>query len=162
MKLLVTFLAFWCGLNVNISANILTATVASIVDGNTVEIDSPENGRQKVVLFGVDCPELDQEYGIEAKVLLEKLILNRTVTVNFRGKDRWGNYLATVLVDDDDIRISLLKAGLAWTDEKKPDPDLEPYRVWAQKKGKGLWKDAAPVPPWTFRRQQSMTQPKSS
>jgi micrococcal nuclease len=145
-----------------VGANEITARVVSVIDGNTLEIQSSENGLQRLVLEGIDCPELEQEFGIEAKAFLEKLVLRKQVQVSFRGKDRTGNYIAVVLVDDDDLRIELLKGGFAWTMEKNPSSDLESYRYWAQQKERGLWKTKNPTPPWTFRRQQSMLQPKSS
>ena len=73
-----------------------------------------------------------------------------------------GATLGVVLADDDDPRVKLLKEGLAWTAEKNPSEDLEPLRQWAEQKGKGLWKEENPTPPWTYRRQQSMMKPKSS
>jgi micrococcal nuclease len=39
---------------------------------------------------------------------------------------------------------------------------FELIRVKAQEKGKGLWKETDPTPPWTYRRQQTMTQFKTS
>lgn len=140
----------------------LVATVVSVMDGNTLEIESDRNGRQRVVFAGIDCPELDQEFGKQAREYLEKLVLRKKVTVQFKGKDRLGNYLAVVMINDDDLRVQLLKEGLAWTAEKNPSEELEPYRSWAQQKGRGLWKQSNPTPPWVFRRQQSMMQPKSS
>lgn len=141
----------------------ITGKVVSVIDGNTVEVRADNNEVHKVFLKEIDCPELTQEFGENAKKYLEKIILNKKVTVSFQGKDRWGNHLAVVLIDGDtDPRIALLKEGLAWTSEKNPNPDLEPYRSTAQEKGKGLWKQENPTPPWTYRRQQTMVQPKSS
>jgi endonuclease YncB( thermonuclease family) len=141
----------------------ITGKVVKVIDGNTLEILQDDKQKVKVLLIGIDSPELQQAYGEKAKQFLERLVLNRKVTATTHGKDRWGNRLAEVLVNgDDDPRVELLKAGLAWTAEKNPNPDLEPYRTWAQQKGKGLWQDTNPTPPWTFRRQQTMVNPKSS
>jgi len=140
----------------------ILARVTAVIDGNTIEIESENNGRQRVLFIGIDCPELDQEFGEYAKKFVEKLLLNKKIKVVFKGKDRVGNHLAIVLINDDDVRIELLKEGLAWTAEKNPAEDLEPYRSWAQQKSRGLWKQSNPTPPWVFRRQQSMSQPKSS
>lgn len=141
----------------------LTGKVTSVIDGNTVEIAGPGKLVQKILLVGIDSPELEQEYGAEAKKFLEKLLLNKDVVVQFKGKDRWGNHLAVVMIKGkNDPRIELLKEGLAWTAEKNPSEDLEPYRTWAEQKGKGLWKQENPVPPWTYRRNQTMLKPKSS
>jgi micrococcal nuclease len=136
--------------------------VIAVVDGNTLEISGPNDEVQKIVLSGIDSPELGQEFGNEAKKFLEKLLLSKDVTLEFTGKDRSGNSLAVVKINGKaDVRIALLKEGLAWTLEKNPEDQLEAYKTWAQRKGKGLWKQQNPVPPWTYRRQQSMLQAKS-
>ena len=140
----------------------MTGKVIAVIDGNTVEVADEDNQKHTIILAGIDCPELGQEFGDKARRFLEKMLLQKKVKVTFQGKDRRGNYLAVVMLDDDDPRVALLKEGLAWTAEKNPNPELEPYRTWAQQKGKGLWKDENPTPPWTYRRQQSMAQPKSS
>ena len=143
-------------------SNEISGKVIAVIDGNTIEIESSENGIQRVVLFGIDSPELDQNFGNAARTFLQKIVFNKKVSVELKGKDRTGNYLGVVLINDDDVRVELLKAGLAWTKEKDPDQSLEGYRKWAQQKGKGLWKDPDATAPWTFRRQQSMSKPKSS
>jgi endonuclease YncB( thermonuclease family) len=146
-----------------IANNSITGKVITVIDGNTMEIQGDDAQAYKVILAGIDCPELTQAFGESAKKHLEKAALNKTVTVNFQGKDRKGNYLAVILVKGDtDLRIDLLKEGLAWTAEKNPDPELENHRARAQEKRKGLWKESNPIPPWAHRREQSMLEAKSS
>jgi len=48
------------------------------------------------------------------------------------------------------------------TAERNPIDELESIKEKAKEKGKGLWKEQDPTPPWIYRRQQSMMQPKSS
>ena len=141
----------------------LNGTVTSVIDGNTIEVTTDAQETHKIILAGIDSPELGQDYGDEAKQFLEKLALKKDVTIELQGKDRKGNSLGVVLVKGKhDIRIELLKEGLAWTAEKDPSPELENHRTSAQEKGKGLWKAPNPTPPWIFRRQQSMMQAKGS
>jgi micrococcal nuclease len=140
----------------------LAGKVITIIDGNTIEVITAANESYKIVFAGIDCPELTQEYGDKAKQFLERTLLNRQVECQLQGKDRWGNYIAVVTTNGEDPRIELLKQGLAWTSERNPHPDLEELRVIARAKGKGLWKEEAPTPPWIFRRQQTMLQAKSS
>lgn len=140
----------------------VTGKVINVIDGNTLEVLSSDNIAYKIVLAGVDCPELTQEFGLQAKKCLEKLLLQKNVVVQLQGKDRKGNHIAVVLKENMDPRINLLKEGLAWTAEKDPLPELEEYCKSAREKGKGLWKEENPTPPWIYRRQQSMMQPKSS
>lgn len=144
-------------------ANGTPGKVTSVADGNTVEVLGADNETYTIVLAGIDSPELTQEYGDKARQYLEKILLNKDVIIHFHGKDRKGNHLAVVLLKGKiDPRVELLKEGLAWTAEKDPLPALEAHRTSAQEKGKGLWREENPTPPWTYRRQQSMMQPKSS
>lgn len=159
------FLCAFAGmlLSPNAYADGVVGKVVAVVDGNTLEISGPNDQIHKIVLSGVDSPELGQEFGSEAKKFLEKLLLSKDVTFQFTGKDRSGSSFAVVKINGKaDVRIALLKEGLAWTSEKNSENQLEAYKTWAQRKGKGLWKQQNPVPPWTYRRQQSMSQAKSS
>jgi endonuclease YncB( thermonuclease family) len=140
----------------------INGKVISVVDGNTIEVETDKNEQYIIVLAGIDSPELTQEYGEKAKKYLQRMVLEETVVIEFHGKDRKGNHMAIVMKKEIDIRIELLKEGLAWTSEKNPHPELEVYRTKAQEKSKGLWKENNPTPPWTYRRQQSMLQAKSS
>jgi len=140
----------------------ITAKVVSVIDGNTLEIVGNDNEKRKILLAGIDSPELTQEYGEKARKFLEKMALEKNVTVEITGKDRTGTPLAIVTIENKDPRHELLKEGLAWTAERNPLPDLEEIRAKAQEKGKGLWKQENPTPPWTYRREQSMLTPKSS
>lgn len=143
--------------------NIAMGKVVSVIDGNTVEVLTDNNETVLVILADIDCPELSQDFGDEAKKFLEKLVLKKEVVVEFRGKDRKGNNLGILLVKGKtDARIALLQQGLAWTAEKNPNPELEIHRTSAQEGGKGLWKFENPTPPWTYRREQSMLEPKGS
>jgi micrococcal nuclease len=162
---------YWCVVMCVLISNIaqandeITGKVTAVLDGNTIEISCfcETSDVRNVSLAGIDSPEIGQEFGEEARKFLEKIILGKDVTAQLQGKDRLGNHLALVKIKGKvDPRIALLKNGLAWTSEDNPAQDLERYRLEAQQKKKGLWKQENPVPPWTFRRQQSMLKPKSS
>lgn len=142
---------------------VMSGKVVTVIDGNTVEVRTEDNETYKIMLHGIDCPELAQNYGDKAKRYLEKLLLDKSVTVEMKGKDRLGTRLAIIIIEGEvDPRFELLNEGLAWTTEVSPNPLLEALREKAQEKGKGLWKENNPTPPWTFRRQQTLTQFKSS
>jgi len=160
-----SFILLWCigVVCVETSANgHISGKVVAVIDGNTIEVLGDDKETYKIVLAGVDSPELTQEYGEKAKKYLEKILLQKEVAVQLQGKDRKGNHVAVVLKGDVDPRIELLKEGLAWTAERDPLPELEIHRVSAEEKNKGLWKDENPTPPWIHRRALSMMQPKSS
>lgn len=138
-----------------VMANDVRGKVVAVIDGNTLKVAGDDNQTHHILLMGVDSPELDQEFGQEAKKCLEKMTLGKHVTVSFKGRDRFGNVMAEILINGKkDPRIQLLKEGLAWTAEKNPLPYLESYRSSAQLKGKGLWKQDNPTPPWIYKREQ--------
>jgi micrococcal nuclease len=140
----------------------IQGTVQAILDGNTIEV-ADHDGVYKVLLHGIDCPEIGQNYADQAKALLTKLLLSKRVTIVLRGKDRLGNRLGVIYVEGfPDPRHELVKEGLAWTSEREPVEELEVLKEQARLHGKGLWKEQHPTPPWVYRRQQTMNQEKSS
>jgi endonuclease YncB( thermonuclease family) len=160
MKAIVFFFLVWT-VTESVGQTTLIGKVINVIDGNTVEVTTVDKP-QRLVFVGIDCPDMGQEYADKAKKFTEKLLLDEQVTYQITGKDRWGNYLAIIMKGDKDPRVELLQEGLAWTSEKNPLPELEEHRVRAFEKGRGLWKDENPTPPWIFRRQQSMMQAKSN
>jgi endonuclease YncB( thermonuclease family) len=163
MKKLLIFVVVMMSGMTGFAGNILNGKVTSVIDGNTFEMIAEDNDTYKIMLYGIDSPELGQEFGEKAKKFLEKMILDKTVNVTIQGKDRWGNRQAVVLIGGTtDPRYDLLEAGLAWTAERDPIQELESVKEKAKIKGKGLWKEQDPTPPWVFRRQQTLTQSKSS
>jgi endonuclease YncB( thermonuclease family) len=136
--------------------------VTAVRAGDILEVTTHDGDLYPIVLKGIDCPELKQEFGPEAKQFAEELVYQRNVVVYIDGKDRFKNYVGVVIVEENvDIRVLLLEEGLAWTTEKGPDADLEALRVQAVSRQKGLWKLDNPTPPWVFRRQQSLLEAKS-
>lgn len=161
-----TLIIFFLSIIVHVNAvagEAITGRVKSVIDGNTLEIEDTNNEIQRVHLAGIDCPELNQEYGDHAKLFLEKLVLKKRVTYTITGKDRWGKQLAIVLINNSvDVRMEILKEGLAWTAEREAQQELEVLKELARESSKGLWKQSNPTPPWVYRRQQTMLQPKES
>jgi endonuclease YncB( thermonuclease family) len=161
MKPILTFLFILA--MVVAEARSLQGKITRVIDGNTLEFLTDDGDRYTILLSGIDCPELTQAFGDEAKICLQKLALNKKASVTLNGKDRAGNSIAEVLIDGKkDPRVQLLKEGLAWTLESNADSTLESYKSASQSKKKGLWKEENPTPPWTHRRQQSMAEAKSS
>jgi micrococcal nuclease len=146
-----------------VTAEVIEGKVMAVWDGNTLEVKADDNETYKLSLAGIDSPELEQPFGEEARTVLEKLVLKKNVKIELSGKDRWGNQLAIVwLKGQVDVRLELLKQGLAWTAERNPLPQLEVIRTEAKQNALGLWAQPEPTPPWIFRRQQTLTQAKGS
>ena len=161
MKSKIMLLVFWTASFSCFSQEELKGKVTKVIDGNTIEITFSNGELYKVLLHGIDCPELGQNFAENAKTFVEKLLLNKNVTVVVRGKDRQGNRMGDISVEGvPDPKRELIRTGLAWTTEQ--NDELESLKEHARVQGLGLWSDENPTPPWIYRRQQSMLQSKSS
>ncbi|MDH5398577.1 MAG: thermonuclease family protein [Cyclobacteriaceae bacterium] len=134
--------------------------VVQVMDGNTLEVETKEGEKFTVMLFGVDAPELGQEFGSEATSYLRKIALNKKVLVVMKGKDRWGSRMAKVsFANGEDVGVRLIREGMAWSRlEGGEEKQLEGISKTARK---GLWVDDDPTPPWIFRRKLTMKEAKS-
>ncbi len=146
----------WNGRN-----DIYQGKVIGIEDGNTIEVETKEEGILKVMLSEADCPEITQAFGEEAKAFTADLVYKKKVIVEMKGKDRWGNKLAVIkLKNGKTLHEELIKNGLAWPPIKSTS-QLTTLAEQAKSKKEGLWSAEDPMEPWVYRRKQTMLQPKS-
>jgi micrococcal nuclease len=89
-------------------------------------------------------------YGQAAIDSLERLVVDRPIRVmlNSTPKDRYGRYIATLYVDNQDLGLKLIKEGLALAYTVYPFPAMSLYlqeQELARAGRKGLWanKDVA-------------------
>lgn len=129
----------------------INALVTRVIDGDTFE--ATWNASQHTIrLEGVDSPEMSQSYGESSKKALERLILNKIVSVSPKGKDHYGRVVATVYYRYLDVGEVLLKEGACWVYPKYNDnPQYPEFESWAKDNRLGLWKEDGPTPPWEFR-----------
>ena len=133
----------------------LEGTVTRISDGDTLTITDKSKKTYKIRLASIDAPEMNQDYGKQAKAFLSKLCFGKTVKATWEKKDRYGRYIATVVLDEKHVTAELLKAGYAWQYLKySNDPDLKAMQKKAKADKKGLWADSKAIPPWEFRKKK--------
>ena len=105
----------------------LKVKVVSVTDGDTVKVIVKKNGKPlKIRLHGLDAPELDQEYGPESKIALEKMVLNKVVYVDILCVDRYGRQVGILhrKTQRNSFNKLLIELGFAY--------DWPKYgRVWA-------------------------------
>jgi len=95
------------GMNI-FSANMYKVLYVS--DGDTVAVKKIENNKEtgnliKVRLYGIDAPELKQDYGYASKEFLMKLIRGKTVRIEGNKNDRYGRLLGTVYYNNENNTI---------------------------------------------------------
>lgn len=95
--------------------------VYEVHDGDTFTINS-----HKIRLFGVDTPEISNQYdnfnptenleyiyAVEAKNFVSKLILNRSVKLQKITTDKYKRIVSKVIINGIDLAEELIKNGLA-------------------------------------------------
>ncbi len=130
------------------------AQVVGVTDGDT--ITAIVDGRQiKVRLNGIDAPEKKQAFGNVSKQALSGLVFGKRVSIVDLGKDRYGRTIGEVFTPDgQQVEVAMVRLGFAWHYVKYAprNTDLAGAELVARKARRGLWSDAAPVPPWEFRK----------
>jgi endonuclease YncB( thermonuclease family) len=135
-------------------ADQIAAKVVSVVDGDTINVSVNGGPKEKVILYGIDCPEKDQEFGDAARQYTDQVCFRKDVSVEVKGKDPSGRIIANVfLADGTSLNQALVTQGLAWWSDKYAPNDimLKQLHAGAKAAHKGLWASPNPVPPWIFR-----------
>ncbi len=132
--------------------NDFSAKVVNVIDGDTIEV--LKNGQSFTVrLAWIDCPEMKQDYGLEAKQFTRKRAFHKIVKVKVINIDFYGRLVGEVILSESkSLNKELLKAGLAWWYQRYSDDEsLGRLERKAKKAKLGLWKRKNPVAPWEFR-----------
>ena len=128
------------------------ARVVTVHEGDRLTIH--HDGRSETIyLKDIDCPELKQPYGKQAKHAIAGYVGSRDVVVRGLTRDKQGRVSAEVLLHDGrNVGHELLKEGLAWWQRSaSSDASLEVLEELARASHKGLWADSNPVPPWKWK-----------
>ena len=125
-----------------------------VADGDTILVRG-ESGEIRLRLYGIDAPELNQNYGATSKKALQKMLSAGTIEYTIIETDQYGRGVALVKTEALDINRQMILEGHAWfytrhcilnfCDEWR---ELEQE---AQKGKKGLWQSNTPTPPWKHR-----------
>ncbi len=127
--------------------------VDRVVDGDSVYL-SRDSFVINVRLVDIDAPEIPQPYGAQSKQDLESLLSSRLVFLDARGLDRYNRVLAVLrLADGQSVNNLMIASGSAWHYLDYSDSQaLSDLEAAARADRRGLWAAAAPIPPWTYRK----------
>lgn len=138
------------------------ATVTNVKDGDTVVVESTSEHTCR--LYGIDAPETPkrgkpgQPYGEESKDNLVRLILGKTVTVEFTGAKTYNREVCRIYRNGADINLQMVRDGYAWAYvEYLKRPHASAFigaEEEARRERLGIWHDYNPTPPWEFRKLQ--------
>ena len=145
---------------------VITCTATAHADdfsGRVVRIHSGDSlsvlveGKQvRVLLDGIDAPDLRQAYGKEARQSLVDLCAGTTAKVAEKKKDARGRIVGAVTCAGLDANNEQVRRGMAWVSAQNvpvgsPLYELESY---ARLRKVGLWREDNPVAPWIWRKKK--------
>jgi micrococcal nuclease len=134
-------------------SNSITGQIVGVHDGDSCTLLTEAKEQYKIRLDGIDAPELGQPQGRQGKATLSDLVMSRQVTVQDKGKDRYGRTLGVVMVNGQNVNLEMVRLGYAWHYLKySKDNALAKAEKEARAGKRGLWADRVPVPPWDWRR----------
>ncbi len=133
--------------------------VARVNDGDTVTVQraAPRRSTVTVRLYGIDAPELAQDFGRQAAHrLAAQLPVGTPVDVDTQYTDPHGRDVAVLKAGNVVINERLIASGSAWVFSRYcKAPFCRQWRA-LEKKARaarlGLWREGKPMPPWTWRR----------
>jgi endonuclease YncB( thermonuclease family) len=138
---------------------LLKGRVVSVADGDSLSIFSGKGVQERVRLYGIDCPELAQNGGEEARAFTRSLVFLEEVRLNVMDTDKYERSVAVVtLADGRILNEELVKNGHAWVYGAFCDTPRCLYWRGLEKQAKaqklGLWRDKKPLPPWIWRKRK--------
>lgn len=141
----------------SVEAETFSGKVVGVKDGDTVVV--LVDRREVVVrVSGIDAPEKKQPFGERSKQAMSDCAFSKQSSVDWNKTDRYGRTIGKITVDGFDCGLHLIEMGLAWHYKtyatEQPENDRAAYalaEVDARSARAGLWADADPKPPWTFR-----------
>ena len=142
-----------------VTAQSMTGRVVEVIDGDTVTVLLQGRNQLRARLAGIDAPEQKQAFGQRAKQHLAGLVFEKSVMVVGHKYDRYHRLVAKLIIEGQDANLDMVATGYAWHYKRyELEQSLEDRLAYgkaeakARAERKGLWTDAAPVPPWDFRR----------
>ncbi|HZW13221.1 MAG TPA: thermonuclease family protein [Noviherbaspirillum sp.] len=145
-------------------AQSLQGWVVGVADGDTITILDANKVQHKIRLAGIDAPEKAQPFGNVSRQHLAQLVFQKTVNLDCGKRDRYNREVCVVYLAGKDINVEQVRAGLAWWYRAyAKEQTAEQRRAYEQAEQeardtrRGLWRDAAPTPPWDWRREKKRT-----
>lgn len=140
----------------------LRGRVVSVADGDTITVLSDEKMQHRIRLAGIDAPELKQAFGKASRQHLALLVAGKPVLVEWHKRDRYGRIVGKVFQNGSDVCLAQVRAGMAWWFKRYAGEQTEEDRkryAGAEQQARvervGLWQEARPIPPWSWRAQKN-------
>ena len=151
-ELLNFFAIFYC--SITLAESIIGK--ATIIDGDTIRI-----GKNKIRLYGIDAPEINQrctinkiiwECGIDSSQALESMISEKEVQCETMDIDRYKRFVAKCFVKNTNLNQYMVQNGWALAYRYYSDDFIKNEEI-AKKNKAGIWQGKF-LDPYLYRKQQ--------
>ena len=154
-KLLVVILMV---MNICLFSETFQGIVTKVYDGDSIHVLVHGAEILKIRFYGIDAPELDQEFGKTSRDFLKIYLLTETVTIENMGLDRYGRTLGIIFFGGECINWKMIDRGFAhvykqYCQEPWEDIWVEAERI-ARLEKKGLWYQDVIIFPWDWRKKK--------
>jgi endonuclease YncB( thermonuclease family) len=144
------------------SAAELRGTVVGVTDGDTITVLDRDQKQHKIRLAGIDAPEKHQGFAERSKQHLSTLAFKKQAILDCYKTDQYKRKVCRVRVQENDVALSQVRAGLAWhykRFEKEQTASERAAYAKAEEEARigriGLWQSDHPTPPWDFRNKRA-------
>jgi micrococcal nuclease len=122
--------------------------VSYVHDGDTFY----DNYGRPYRISEIDCPELGQPYGEEAKRFTDSLINHKYIKVWILGTDVYCRTVCKVAINKTiDLGKLLVSSGYAWVYRRYSSENMWAVYVFAKRKKRGMWASKDNYPPFKYR-----------
>lgn len=140
------------------SAFAWTVTALGVHDGDSINVLCTNGTCENIRLYGIDAPELRQDYGPEARRGLAKLVGRGALDIEPLDRDKYGRTVALVRLEGGvAVNEAQVAQGNAWVFTRycRQEPlcsRLAELEARARAERRGLWAGGDPVHPADWRR----------
>ena len=97
---------------------VFSGRVVHVADGETVTVLTKSNTEFQVRCQAIDAPKGQEGFAAESRQRLMDLLLDQPVTVRYGKRDDDGALVGAVLLDERNICLEQVRAGMAWYDDQ--------------------------------------------
>lgn len=141
-----------------VAQSLLEGKVIRVLDGDTLNVRTPEGAIHTIRLQAIDAPDEKQDHAKKSRKNLEELVEDKEVKIVAHKSDQAGNLIGSVYMLGRDIGLAQIEMGMAWHFKQYGyEQTAANRRSYSQaearaKSGRlGIWEKENPVPPWEFR-----------
>ena len=138
--------------------------VVRVQDGDSLIVRPGESNREdsfRLRLYAIDAPEMDQQYGSDARSYLTRLVRNRTdLILEPVDTDRYGRLVGVLFYraagHNRSVNRLMVEQGLArwYSQYGGHNLGLEQAEQDARRRRRGIWSGGGTIAPWEHRRAQ--------